>query len=392
MYKIDYMTNVGQHHMTVTHPHYQAIYNYLPDNINFNLCNYQSNINSSWHDYLIRIGTKAKELGATEKDIEFFISKIHPNCKYQEQSNLYFVPTHPYFGSEPHIINLEHWMSHYTYLVEQFVSIGKEVPIDDIGWQKVVLATMLEENFKYICSHMHDTIDTFKFLTRDYPELQNKFVYLPLASQEADKEIKHKSFDKPLKILFTNSFGGQLGNFRIRGGYEAYEAIKKVLHCDIHFTTIGPAPQFTHEKVVQYPHVDYETFQKLIDESHILLLPAMRVHTISLVKAMCNGIIPIVSDGWGFNEFIDNEYNGIIVDGHNGITTWKDKNNIFQEDGTKSANPIIIENIYNVLVSLINDINSVEILSNNCIEFAKRNFKLEHRNNILLEMIQNACA
>ena len=116
----------------------------------------------------------------------------------------------------------------------------------------------------------------------------------------------------------------------------------------------------------------------------------MRIHSISLVKALCNGIIPIVSDGWGFDEYIQDGYNGFIVEGQKGYTTWKDKNNIFQEDGGKKPSAELAFNIAKVLEFIVQNPYNIEDLSKNCLDYAKDNFNIENRNKILLNMIKES--
>jgi len=393
MYEIDFMAHVGQHNLTSTHPHYQAIYNHLPENVKFNFIEEPKERNPNYNDYLDSISNKSKSLGATDADIDFFTSRIHPNCSKQQKSCLYFVPTHPYFGPEPHVINFEYWLTYYTYLCSELVTSNTDVDTDKLGWNHMAISAMLEPSCKALLIHSHDTINTFKYMTRDYPELHEKFIYFPLASPDAEKLIKPKHIEDTINILFTNSYGGQLPGFNARGGHEAMAAILPLLdkYSNLRLTTIGPSPRFNHDSITQYfEHVDNDTYNDIIQKCHIFLIPSMQLHSISLVKCMCNGIIPIVSDGWGFDEFVTNGHNGFVVEGQNGYTNKKDKNNILQLIANAGASPNMIINITNVLENLINNIDQIPIISNNCIQYAKKNFSINKRNDILLEMIKKS--
>ena len=391
MYEIDYVAHVGQHIMTATHPHYRAIYENLPDGVRFKFA--REEINPDYNKYINKVSKVALDIGAKQKGVDFFIKNIHEGCSNQPKANLCFVPTHPYFGPEKHIINLEHWTSYYTYLVSEYVGNGLEVPIDDVEWGKVVISVMLQENFSYLCSHMHDTIETFYHITKDFPQIKRKFVYLPLASPESQIEKEPKKFEKNINLLFTNSYGGQIPNFIIRGGNETFNAALHIMekYHIVTLTSIGPCPLINHPRVRQYQgHIEDEVFNQIIDDTHILLIPAMRIHSISLVKALCNGIIPIVSDGWGFDEYIQDGYNGFIVEGQKGYTTWKDENNIFQEDGGKKPSAELAFNIAKILEFIVQNPYNIEDLSKNCLDYAKDNFNIENRNKILLNMIKES--
>ena len=384
------MTNVGQHEMTVRHPHFRSIYNNLPEDISFHDTSHNGPDNEAYPDYLADISKTAKELGASQDDINFFIEKIHPNCSKQQKSPLYFVPTHPYFGPEPHILNFEYWLTYYTYLLEHYIVNDIEIDMENIGWNKMAIAAMLQPSFKALCVHVHDTVNTFKFIAKDYPDIHHKFVYLPLASTESNELVEPKCIDKTLNVLFTNSYGGQHSGFIARGGNEVISAMAPLFnkYSNLHLRIIGPGPVFNHPQITQYPqHVTDDVYNSIIEQCHVFILPSMQLHSISLVKAMCNGIIPIVSDGWGFDEFVTHRYNGFIVEGQNGNTTRKDSNNILQLM-SGSVSQEIVGNISSIIEQLLNNPSTVCAMSQNCLNYARQNFNIEQRNKVLGKIIR----
>ena len=58
--------------------------------------------------------------------------------------------------------------------------------------------------------------------------------------------------------------------------------------------------------------------------SHIFLLPAARIHIVSLLQAMSYGLAVVGSDGWGMEEYLHHERNGLVVKGRYGKVSWAD--------------------------------------------------------------------
>ncbi|KJU86719.1 hypothetical protein MBAV_001087, partial [Candidatus Magnetobacterium bavaricum] len=42
--------------------------------------------------------------------------------------------------------------------------------------------------------------------------------------------------------------------------------------------------------------------QILLDQADIYVLPSARIHVVSILQAMANGLAVVVSDGWGIEE------------------------------------------------------------------------------------------
>lgn len=54
---------------------------------------------------------------------------------------------------------------------------------------------------------------------------------------------------------------------------------------------------------------------KLISKSHFLLLPSANLHSVSIMSAMANGTIPIVTDTTGTEVYVTHRVNGIVLRG-----------------------------------------------------------------------------
>lgn len=389
MYNINYLIDLGTHLYTYTHPHFQSIYE-NQSKIKFNFVKSQDE-NSNYDKYITNYKKTAKDIGCSKEDIDYFIYCIHKNCKYQPKG-FGFSPTHGYFGPENYVVNLEHYSSIFTYLYINSNKDTSEVDIYNSPWSRLMTAAFLQPNFKGILCHIKDTINTFKILSKEFTNLYSKFIYFPLASPEASENRSAKIYKDKINVLFTNSFGGQIPNFRLRGGNESFNAILSLIeqYKNLHLITIGPTPIINHERISQYPyHIENTLFDSLVEQCNIMLIPAMRIHTISLVKALCNGIIPIVSDGWGFDEYITHQYNGLISKGQLGHTSFKDKNNILVENYSVNASEELTFNIIQNLKYLLDNQDIYNKISENCIKYSKENFNIKKRNKILEDLIKN---
>jgi glycosyltransferase involved in cell wall biosynthesis len=70
--------------------------------------------------------------------------------------------------------------------------------------------------------------------------------------------------------------------------------------------------------------VTSDEMAQLHAQSDIYLLPAARIHIVSLLQAMGHGLPVIVSDGWGFAEYVEDGRNGLILPGRYGMSSWAD--------------------------------------------------------------------
>lgn len=150
---------------------------------------------------------------------------------------------------------------------------------------------------------------------------------------------------KDIRIFFSCSW--HQGNFEIRGGLDVLEAFDIVcqkyenLHLVMKCTLPSVMPNKYREIINKYKNKKIHIIsEKLSDDDmdnlmrhmDIYLLPAARIHVISILGAMAAGIPVITSDGWGINEYIKADENGIIVEGRYGKTSWVDNDGILRED------------------------------------------------------------
>src|SRR6202040_4269230 len=102
--------------------------------------------------------------------------------------------------------------------------------------------------------------------------------------------------------------------------------------------------------------VTAEEMADLHARSHIYLLPAARVHILSLLQAMSYGLAVVTSDGWGIEEYVTHERNGLIVKGRYGKTSWADyRAGLLREDYQPmyTSDPPVVEGIVESVSRLV---------------------------------------
>ncbi|MFM7152473.1 MAG: glycosyltransferase, partial [Gemmataceae bacterium] len=78
----------------------------------------------------------------------------------------------------------------------------------------------------------------------------------------------------------------------------------------------------------------------LMNRCSIFLLPAARIHVVSVLGAMAYGQALVVSDGWGMEEYVQHGKTGLIVPGRAGRTSWMDHpHGMLREDYSSMFEP-----------------------------------------------------
>jgi glycosyltransferase involved in cell wall biosynthesis len=92
--------------------------------------------------------------------------------------------------------------------------------------------------------------------------------------------------------------------------------------------------------------------------SHIFLLPAARVHIVSLLQAMSYGLAVVGSDGWGMEEYLAHERNGLVVNGRYGKVSWADEQAGFLREDYEpmyTADPEVVDGVVEAVSRLVED-------------------------------------
>jgi hypothetical protein len=187
-------------------------------------------------------------------------------------------------------------------------------------------AAFEDENFRGVICHVHQTLESIHQIFDHSEKIGKKLFYLPLAYESNIDKIKTTNPDK-IVLTFTNSFGGQKNNFPLRGGLESLMVYKELYesgHTNLFLNLVGPVN--VEEELLQWfencenvimhgPNTTVHGREMLTDDiihsilldTDIFLIPACRIHSMSVVRSLCYGNVVIGSNGWGFNEFLEEE-------------------------------------------------------------------------------------
>jgi glycosyltransferase involved in cell wall biosynthesis len=248
---------------------------------------------------------------------------------------LVFLTSMPFtYGQNPWIIEIED----PTTLFYPFLHNGHTdgADIRRFPYYPIVRSMLESEQCKAILTHMKSTAQMVPTLF-DSDIIRKKVMYAPLGVKLPARWQRHEEAgpDEPIHLLFINSWCQVAHNFYLRGGLDILEAfdILRVRYPQLRLTmrTELPALNDHYRRIIERGWVRVinrflpaEQMAELHASSHIFLLPAARVHIVSLLHAMAHGLAVVTSDGWGIDEYIEHERNGLIVKGRYGKASWAD--------------------------------------------------------------------
>jgi hypothetical protein len=259
--------------------------------------------------------------------------------------------------------------------------------------------------FRGIICHMKQTLESINKIFNYNKRISEKLFYLPLAYDSGITQIKETN-PKKIVLTFTNSFGGQENNFPLRGGLECLLAFKQLYEEGNNnlFLNLTGALKINdyllkwlkdcdnviiHEPdtvVHQREMLTDDTIHKIILDTDIFLIPACRIHSMSVVRALCYGNVVIGSNGWGFNEFLDKDY----------CCTGQEKssyieNGILKENYSlylEKPNQNLLSSIKNKIFDLIKDPKKIDKIKKQNLLNSKERFSIEKRDLILEEILE----
>jgi glycosyltransferase involved in cell wall biosynthesis len=174
--------------------------------------------------------------------------------------------------------------------------------------------------------------------------------------------------EEPIHLLFINSWSQWPGNFFLRGGLDVLEAFATLRerYPQLRLTlrsAIPPLADHYHRILagggcVVSCFLTPEEMADLHAESHIFLLPAARIHIVSLLQAMSFGLAVVSSDGWGMEEYLEHDRNGLVVKGRYGKTSWVDeKAGLLREDYEPmyTPDPDVVQGLVEAVSRLVED-------------------------------------
>ncbi len=249
------------------------------------------------------------------------------------RAELAFLTSVPFtYGQNPWVIEIED----ATTLFYPFIQNGQTAGLDiqRSPYFGAVKALLEAENCRGIVTHMRSTAEMIPALFRS-ETIARKVTYAPLGVPLPGEWQTHDDEDGTVNLLFTNSWHQNRDSFFLRGGLDVLEAfdVLRRRYPQLRLTIRSGLPRLDE----RYYRILESGWVRLIDrflpaermaelqrESHIYLLPAARIHIVSVLQAMSYGQAVVVSDGWGMDEYVEHGRTGLIVPGRYGKVSWAD--------------------------------------------------------------------
>jgi len=269
--------------------------------------------------------------------LRFFRSRHYQSqLRLGEPRDLVFLPSMPQtYGQNPWVVEIED----PTTLFYPFIQNGgtRRLRIADSPYFPIIKTLLESDPCRGVITHMKSTADMVSKLFGS-EKIRAKVFYIPLGVNLPERWQRHQksAASEPINLLFTNSWHQMTGNFFLRGGLDVLEAFA-VLHerypqLRLTLRTHLPALDVRYHRIIEKGWVrvidrfsSAREMEALLAESHIYLLPAARVHIVSLLQAMAHGLAVVTSDGWGFEEYVTHGRNGLVVKGRYGKVSWIDE-------------------------------------------------------------------
>ncbi|MBI1918175.1 MAG: glycosyltransferase family 4 protein [Planctomycetes bacterium] len=286
-----------------------------------------------------------------------------------KRRELAFLTSMPYtFGQRPWVIEIEDPTTLFYPLIQNGNTCGLEIRASP--YYPIVKALLEGDECKAVLTHMKSTARLVGTLF-DSEAIRNKVLYAPLGVKLPVRWQRHEPQpqDEPIHLLFINSWCQVPANFYVRGGLDVLEAFA-ILHeryPQLRLTIRSVLPELDdhYHRILETGWVRVinrfmtaEEMAALHADSHLFLLPAARVHIVSLLQAMSYGLAVVASDGWGIEEYIDHERNGLIVKGRYGKTSWADEEaGLLREnyEPMYTAEPEVVQGIVEAVSRLVED-------------------------------------
>lgn len=264
--------------------------------------------------------------------VRFAHSRHFQSQVVSPRSELAFLTSVPYtYGQRRWVIEIED----PTTLFHPFVLNGNTANLDvrELPHFAHVKALLEAPNCRGVVTHMRSTAEMLPTLFES-AVIARKMTYSPLGVALPPEHQTHDT-DGPINLLFTNSWHQMPNSFFVRGGLDVLEAfdILRRRYPQLRLTVRSALPPLPE----RYQRMLLDGWVRVIDrflpaelmselqrETHVYLLPAARIHIVSVLQAMARGQAVVVSDGWGMSEYVEHGRNGLVVPGRSNVA-WADR-------------------------------------------------------------------
>ena len=319
------------------------------------------------------------------------------------RSNLVFLPSVPFtYNQHPWVIEIEDCIS----LFFPYIHNGDTQNINFLKspYYPILKALLESQNCRGIITHIHSTAIGIPKLFRN-KLLKNKIFHIPLGVHFSNRYANHSNPTNYIELLFTNSWHQNPNSFYLRGGLDVLDAFKslskKYPNLRLTLRTLLPENlEKSYLNIIEKSNVrvidkflSKEEMEDLSIHSHIFLIPSARIHVVSVLTAMAYGLAVIASDGWGMEDYVKHEENGLIVKGRYGKVTWNDATEGTLRENYHpmfSADPKIADQLMEHISRLVKNPSLRAQLGRNARQTVKNNFNIDIWNQHLEDALNKA--
>ncbi len=238
------------------------------------------------------------------------------------------------YGHRPWVIGVES----PTTLFHPFLEAGatRDVDVARSPYFPLVKALLESDSCRGIVAHVRSTARALPVLFGS-EAVARKVSYCPRGVSLPDHRQSQEAECDDLELLFTGPWQPAADGFFLRGGldvleafavlHERYPRLRLTLRC-----RLPPRLGQRYHRIIErcWVRVTHRILQdeemgELLRGAHVYLLPAARLHTAAVLRAMSYGVVPVVSDGWGMQEYVTHGRNGLVVPGRHGTVSWMDE-------------------------------------------------------------------
>jgi glycosyltransferase involved in cell wall biosynthesis len=315
---------------------------------------------------------------------------------------LVFLTSMPYtYGQDPWVIEIEDPTTLFYPLIQNGHTY--DLAVRESPYFPIVKTLLESDRCKAIVTHMRSTARMVATLFGS-DAIRRKICYTPLGARLPRRWQRHEDGEDTINLVFINSWCQVPENFYVRGGLDVLEAFA-ILHeryPQLRLTLRTNLPQLDHHyhRILEKGWVrvinrflEPAEMDALLADSHIFLLPAARVHIVSLLQAMSYGLAVVASDGWGIEEYVDHERNGLVVKGRYGKASWEDAEEGFLREDYEAmytSDPEVVEGIVAAVSRLVEDRELRKSLGRAARRDVEENYTVERWNRALKEVFDRA--
>jgi len=384
------------------HPYYKNMYNDSPEDIDF-VEEYDDKQDLSKYDEFIQeFKSRCIKSGISEENINTYLNSTNIELSKKMKNGIpVWVSTIPlYFGPNDWIIEIEDcWSLFYPFHGN---AENADYDLTDSNWLVKILRVLFEmDNCKQILTHIKDSINFIDVVFGE--KVLGKTSFLQQSVDIPDEEVKlYKKTDKHTVFLFHGGSVHTPEHFFLRGGLETLQAFINAyeINKNIHLNVVYDV-NVLHDSITslmrKHPGITYfdqwqtdEQMKIHRQQADVFVVPAYRIHCMSTLMSMARGNPVICSDGWGFAEYIYDNYTGIITKGQK--CSWNDEKGIFRESyklGRGIIQQDLMKNIEKAMLKLSTNLNLYNNMRMNCINEYYKNYTNNTRNQVLSSIINN---